>query len=365
MHRSVRGESREGGSGATPDFDPLHSAAPKRYRKCRRGGSRGQHVVDDRDPSRGGWPPADAERARDIGISFPHASGSCLRWRVAANDASFPGRFQVELASDDGCQLLGVVESANEQALAGKRHPEHRVGHAVAGPDCELPRKELPERRRPGEVPGVLHAVDETAQRGREVPRCDDSIVRRRIADAGRAEKGHRSGLRRRSVRRVDVQRCRATRTRPPNQERRERSLAVSARVVRSADFPTKAACPREKPLEQCPGWAVNPRSLQHQTLSGAPAGSPPPPVRYQARQIPIGCPRSARRRGRRDGPRPTRPPHAHSSARDSQLPRPALPGSPRVASVPATTASEWSYPGRLAFAMGSGGTRAPGRHDR
>lgn len=260
-------------SGAAPDLDPLDAPAPKRLRKGRCGGPGRQDVVDDRHPSTIGRPAADAECTRDVPTPFRRASGFRLGRRMASVDADPPRPRDAQCPPDDGGQLFRLVESAPEEPPPGDRQPDHRAGHRKAGAGHHLPREEPPERSRRSELPVILHAMDEAAERRCEAPRRDHPVEGRRLFEARRAR-----GVtgRCRAVPRVRGEGSGAARADRMKQQHVQGTFAVGARVVRNPDLAAEAACLREEPVQH---RALNSRSPQPRPLAPESDGTDPAPA--------------------------------------------------------------------------------------
>ncbi len=288
--------SGERRSGAAPDLDPLDAPAPERLRKGRRGGPGRQDVVDDRHPATIGRPAADAERTRDVLTSFRRASGSRLGRGMAPVDTDPPRPRDAQRPPDDGGQLFRVVESAPEEPPPGDGQPDHRPGQRKAGAGHHLPGEEPPERGRRRELPAILHAMDEAAERWCEGPRCDHPIEGRWLFEARRARRGCGTAGRRRAARGVHGDGSGAARADRAKKQRLQGAFAVGAGVVRNPDLAAEAARPREEPVQH---RALNSRSLQHRPHSPPapePDGTDPDPA-TAGRRPP--CSPAGRRSGR------------------------------------------------------------------
>ena len=316
-HREGRGSGQPGSverrSGAAPDLDPLDPPAPERLRKGRRGGPGRQDVVHDRHLSKLDRPAANAERPRDVLLALGRASRPRLGRGVAPVDAEPSPSREAQRPTDDGGQLLRVVESAVEEPSPGDGHPDHRAGYRKAGAERGLPREEPPERGRRGELPVILHAMDEAAEWRCEAPRRDHPIEGRGLLETCGARRGGgvRAGGRRRGCG-VHGERGRAARAGRAMRQRVQGAFAVGARIVGDPDLAAEAARPREEPVRHVSSQAPDSRSLPHRHFA-RPQGRvgtqrPPCPLPNLGPSGPDPAPAAAIRRP------PRRPGRRHSS---------------------------------------------------
>lgn len=262
--------SGRGSPGAAPDLDALHAPIPEDLRERRRGGAGREHVVHDRDFSNVGRPPANGERPRDVRSTLGRVFRLRLRRRVAPRDADSRGRREAQRPANDGGELRGMIESAAEEAPPRDRQSNHRARRSEVGLTSHLPGKDPPERGGGGEVPAVLHAMDEAAQRRCEGPRRDHPVKGGGLIETGGARRGSGAGGRR-GLRGSLGERRRAPRTGRAKEQRIESALAIGARVLGSSNLAAKAAGPRQDPVHHDPGRPLNPRLLQLRPRSATP----------------------------------------------------------------------------------------------
>ena len=262
--------SGRGSPCAAPDLDSLHAPVPEDLRERRRGGAGREHVVDDRHLPDIGRPPANGERSGDVRSTLGRVFRLRLRRRVAPRDADPPGSPEAQRPADDGGELRGMIESAVEEAPPRDRQSNHCARRVEVGAISHLPGEDPPERGGGGEVPAVLHAVDEAAQRRCKGPRRDHPVKGGRLMETGGARRGSGTGGRQ-GFRGRRRERRRALRTARAKEQRIESALAIGAGIRGSPDLAAKAAGPREDPLQHHPGRPLNPRMLQLRPRSPAP----------------------------------------------------------------------------------------------
>ena len=283
--------------GAAPDLDPLDPSAPERLRQRRCGRPGRQDVVHDRYLPETCRPAANAERARDVRMALRRAFRLRLGRGVPPVDADPARRRESQPPADDSGQLFRVVESASEKPPSRDGHSDHHAGRRKAGAGRRLTREEPPEGGRRGELPAILHAMDEAAERWCEAPRSNHPVEGGRSFETCRARRGDgvlQAGGHRR-VCGIHGERACTARADRAQQQRVQGAFAIGAGVVWGTDLAAEAARPWEEPVERVSSRALISRSLQHRPFARPRVGGSPR-SRTRARHGPDPAPAAARR---------------------------------------------------------------------
>jgi hypothetical protein len=262
------------------------------------GGARGEHVVDEYDPSRSALGPEHAAH-RLAPRGRPAAS---LRSRVPEAPNERDGRY-AQPGSDRPCERPGLVVAARRQPLSGQRNPRERarrprdVGPGLGHRD--------PERIRDGAPPPELQAVDRATDRPveaerrprdrdrvrRTVPARSDGARRRRTASLAPRWREHHELRTARGAERPRSRTASRTPFGEQHVEQRERHAGGRYPALPTPGL-TAAGC-RAPPPSPCRVPSARPAVLRRSASTGTPS-----PCRVRSpRRTPARAPAADARR--------------------------------------------------------------------